>query len=190
MSAKGSSLRQLRRDGWKILGELTSGKDTAQAIEAAKPWACDLVMAVEPVSEVWAIRLGTIGHIKGGEDIFARRYVSKVTDKRHRAAITRHAVRLCRLEKLLDEIKGGTVAGPKNKGGRPKDEHPELVKAVQLELWAQDERGEKRNKANAYRLALEPLELDGNEYEALTSWLEKQEWLPATPRKTGFSDKK
>ena len=82
------------------------------------------------------------------------------------------------------------MAKPKNKGGRPKDEHPELVKAVQLELWAQNERGEKRNKALAYRLALEPLELDPDEYDARKAWLEKQEWFPATPRKTGFSDKK
>ena len=112
MTSPLAHLGEIRTRGWKVLSELVRGKDAAQAIAAEKSWARDLVTAVRPFNEVWAIKLGTLGPLGPGEDILRLRYLRKVTDKRHGAAIYRHAVRLRRLDKLLDEIGDGTVAVP------------------------------------------------------------------------------
>ncbi len=111
MSAKGSSLRQLRKDGWKIHSELLHGKDAARAIAAEKSWRHDLVAAVEPISDVWAGKLETLGHMGRVEHIkfFGIMDRAVPADKRHRALIARHTVRLLRLDKFLAETQDGTV---------------------------------------------------------------------------------
>ena len=114
MTSPLAHLGEIRTRGWKILSELARGKDAAQAIPVEKSWARDLVAAVKPFSEWWAIKLGTLSPISGAEDRFALRHMRGVApeDKHLRASIRSHAVRLLRLNELLDEIKDGTVPTP------------------------------------------------------------------------------
>ena len=170
MSASLPRLLELRAQGYAAYNKLRGGREPGPSTEAEDEWARDTATAIRPFGEIQAARFENPAG--GGGD-----------------QLNRYAARLYTLDRFLDEIQDRTVAKPKNKGGRPKDEHPELVKAVQLELWAQNERGEKRNKALAYRLALEPLELDPDEYDARKAWLEKQAWFPAAPEKPVFPTK-
>ncbi len=115
MSAPLAHLGEIRTRGWQILDELVNGKDTAQTIVAEGDWWPDLVTAVKPFSEWWAIKLGTtLSPIEEDEDNFAQDHLNKAmaTDKRHCDAIRCHAVRLLRLDKLFDEIKDGTAGTP------------------------------------------------------------------------------
>ena len=80
------------------------------------------------------------------------------------------------LYRLSPHLANAAPVKPKNKGGRPKHQHPELVKAVQKGLVAQVERGDKLVMVKAFTAALKPLELDGPEHERLVRWLYGQEW--------------
>ena len=163
------------------------GKDAAQAIAATKSWKRDLVAAVRPFSEVWAIKLETLGPIEPAskrrytEDSFARRYVGRATskDNRHRSAIYYHAARLHRLDKLLDEIESGTVATPpaedepakavapktarpKRKAGRKSEDPPERIAAVQAAIDEQKGQGLEPNIQGAIRTGLAQEDWDKN----------------------------
>ncbi len=125
MSAPLAHLGEIRTRGWQILDELVNGKDTAQTIVAEGDWWPDLVTAVKPFSEWWAIKLGTtLSPTEEDEDIFAQKHLNAAmaTEKRHCDAIRCHAVRLLRLDELFDEIKDGTVAAPS-----PQDEPAKAV---------------------------------------------------------------
>ncbi len=81
------------------------------------------------------------------------------------------------LYRLSPHLANAAPVKPKNKGGRPKHQHPELVKAVQKGLLAQVEKGAKKPiKSRAFRAALEPLKLDGDEFDARMAWLYNQKW--------------
>ena len=76
---------------------------------------------------------------------------------------------------------------PKNKGGRPKHQHDEIVEAVLKELSAQVEQGAKKpTKSRAFWAVLNPLELDGAEHEALMKWLYDEPRIRAFSRETSF----
>ncbi len=125
MSTPLAHLGEIRTRGWQILDELMKGKDAAQAIAAEGQWVLDLVTAVKPFSEWWAIKLGTtLSPTTDDEDDFAQDHLNKAaaTNKRHCEAIRCHAVRLLRLDELFDEIKDGAVAAPS-----PQDEPAKAV---------------------------------------------------------------
>ena len=170
MTSPLAPLGEVRARGWKILEELVRGKDAAQNIAALKLWKRDLVAAVKPISEVRAIKLGTLGPIEPAskksvdtEDSFARRYVGRATskDRRHLGSIYYHAVRLHRLDKLLDEIKGMVAAKPKARSGRKKIDDSAIV-AVAESIMATQER---ENKTAAVEQALGEFGLSAEEAE-------------------------
>ncbi len=167
MTSPLAHLGEIRTRGWKIFDELVNAKDTAQAIAAEGDWVPDLVTAVKPFSEWWAIKLGTLSPISGAEDRFALRHMRGVApeDKHLRASIRSHAVRLLRLNELLDEIKDGTVPTPtraawKKAFAKPLAKKPAAkevrkpVSAKAIETWLKSnlDKG-KPNKNDAWQAA-------------------------------------